>query len=106
MAEEAAAIAFSATNAGRLCSGDAAFALLDDDGFDLPPSLQQATIDQGLSALPSLEQALSAYATERARALAQDHMRVRRSLGSTAGVQVVPITPVDTVGFYILMPRL
>ena len=106
MAEEAAAIAFSATNARRLCSGDAAFALLDDDGFDLPPSLQQATIDQGLSALPSLEQALSAYATERARALAQDHMRVRRSLGSTAGVQVVPITPVDTVGFYILMPRL
>ena len=49
---------------------------------------------------------LNSYAAERAEALADDHTRVRQALGSRAQVRVDAITPVDVIGFYVLMPAL
>ena len=106
MAEEAAAIAFSALYRSRRMVGDEAFALLDHESLDLSPELQRTEIESGLSALPGLAPQLRSYAAERAAALAEDHTRVRHSLGSRAQVQVEAITPVDVIGFYVLMPAL
>ena len=106
MAEEAAAIAFSALHRSRRVEGDEAFALLDHESLDLSPELQRGEIERGLSALPELKAQLDAYAAERAAALAEDHTRVRHSLGSRAQVQVEAVTPVDIIGFYVLMPSL
>ena len=49
---------------------------------------------------------LSAHAAERAQKLAEDHTRVRQALGSRAQVEVEAISPVDVIGFYVLMPAL
>jgi len=106
MAEEATAIAFSALHQSRLAHGNGAFALLDHESLDLAPELQRDDIERGLSALPELKAQLDSYAAERAAALAEDHTRVRHSLGSRAQVQVEAVTPVDVIGFYVLMPSL
>ena len=106
MAEEAAAIAFSALSQSRLMAGDGAFALLDHESGDLSPEVARTEIERGLAALPSLATSLHTYATERAAALAKDHTRVRQALGSRAQVQVNATTPVDVIGFYVLMPAL
>ena len=106
MAEEAAAIAFSALHRSRLADGDEAFALLEKDSLDLSVELRREEIERGLAALAELQAQLDAYAAERAAVLANDHTRVRQSLGSRAQVQVEPITPVDVIGFYALVPTL
>ena len=106
MAEEAAAIAFSASSRTRLLAGDDAFVLLDRDGDSLAETIRRSEIERGLAALPSLSAELNSYAAERAEMLAEDHIRVRRALGSRAQVRVDAITPVDVIGFYVLMPAL
>ena len=106
MAEEAAAIAFSASSQTRLLAGNDAFGLLEDDSDSVPEAFRQSEIERGLAALPSLEAKLNSYAAERAEQLADDHTRVRRALGSRAQVRVDAITPVDVIGFYVLVPAL
>ena len=106
MAEEAAAIAFSATSRMRLLADDDAFGLLDHGSDSLTNTIKDSEIERGLAALPSLAAELNSYATERAEALADDHTRVRQALGSRARVRVEAITPVDVIGFYVLMPAL
>ena len=106
MAEEAAAIAFSAYGHTHSMAGDDAFALLENDSDSLTETVRQSEIERGLAALPSLEAKLNAYAAERAEKLADDHTRVRQALGSRAQVRVDAITPVDVIGFYVLMPAL
>ena len=106
MAEEAAAIAFSASSQARSMAGDDAFGLLEHDSDSLPEAFRQSEIERGLAAVPSLEANLNFYAAERAEKLADDHTRVRQALGSRAQVRVDAITPVDVIGFYVLMPVL
>ena len=106
MAEEAAAIAFSASSQARSLAGDDAFGLLDRDSDSLTEAIRRSEIERGLAALPSLVAELNSYATERAEKLADDHSRVRQALGSRARVRVDAITPVDIIGFYVLMPVL
>ena len=106
MAEEAAAIAFSAFNQTRSMEGDEAFALLDRDSGSLAEAIRRSEVERGLAALPSLAAEMNSYATERAEKLAADHSRVRQALGSRAQVRVDAIAPVDIIGFYVLMPAL
>ena len=106
MAEEAAAIAFSAFNQTRSIAGDDAFGLLDHDSDSLAEAIRRSEIERGLASLPSLAADFSSYAAERAEILADDHTRVRQALGSRAQVRVDAITPVDVIGFYVLMPAL
>lgn len=106
MAEEAAALAISATDRTRLLAGEDAFRLIDRDSDDLTETIRREEIERGLGALPDLAPMLSAHAAERARKLAEDHTRVRQALGSRAQVAVDAISPVDVIGFYVLMPAL
>ena len=106
MAEEAAALAISATDRTRLLAGEDAFRLIDRDSDDLTETIRREAIERGLGALPDIAPMLSAHAAERARKLAEDHTRVRQALGSRAQVAVDAISPVDVIGFYVLMPAL
>jgi len=56
--------------------------------------------------LDKLRPALDQFAHERSEVLAKDHVRVRQALGSKGQVKVTAITPVDVIGFYVLMPGL
>jgi hypothetical protein len=106
MAEEAAAIAFSASSKQPVLWNTDAFALLDRDGENLDENSRRLQIERAISSFESLQPALSKFAYERSEVLAGDHIRVRQALGSKGQVKVSAITPVDVIGFYVLMPRL
>lgn len=106
MAEESAAIAFSASSKLPVKWNEDAFALLDQDGQNLDNSTRQNQIERALNSLEALQPALTQFAHERSEVLAGDHVRVRQALGSKGQVKVSAITPVDVIGFYVLMPGL
>ncbi|MCE6967195.1 DEAD/DEAH box helicase [Cereibacter sphaeroides] len=106
MAEEAAAIAVSATGLHIIKKDDAAFALFDAEAGNVPEHAKATEVARALECLPSLRAILTSYANERSEALAEDHTRVRQSLGSKAQVRVQAITPVDVIGLYVLLPAL
>ena len=106
MAEEASALAFSASSNSVLLQDDLAFELLDQPGQNLDPSVQGTVLEAAMKAIPSLSSDLNAFAEQRAQSLASDHVRVRQALGSVAQVRVKPVTPVDVIGLFVLMPGL
>lgn len=106
MAEESAAIAFSANSKIPTLWNDEAFSLLDHDGQNLDDSSRGSQIERAMDSLDGLQPALSQFAHERSEILARDHIRVRQALGSKGQVKVSAITPVDIIGFYVLMPGL
>ena len=106
MAEESAAIAFSASSKLPVKWNEDAFSLLDQDGQNLDNSTRQNQIERALNSLEALQPALTQFAHERSEVLAGDHVRVRQALGSKGQVKVSAITPVDVIGFYVLMPGL
>lgn len=106
MAEESAAIAFSASSKQPLLWNTEAFALLDRDGENLDEASSRSQIERAINSLDSLQPALTQFAHERSEILARDHIRVRQALGSKGQVKVTAITPVDIIGFYVLMPGL
>jgi hypothetical protein len=52
----------------------------------------------------ALEGSIAAYAHERARALADDHARVRAAASGSARVTVEPVLTADIIGLYVLVP--
>lgn len=106
MAEEAQALALANRDDSRIAEGLDAFALLDADSGDVPEDRRRQEIANALQSLDERLPLLNAFAEERALQLAEDHTRVRRALGSQAGVKVTAMTPVDVIGLYVLFPRL
>ena len=106
MAEEAAAIAFSASSKRTVFTGDEAYALLDWEGENLDANTQRIQLARALEALPELEAELHRFADQRSELLTQDHLRVRQALGSRGQVNITATKPVDIIGLYVLMPGL
>ena len=106
MAEEAAALALDAVTGERVFAGEEAFALLQAESGNVPERVRADQLQKAHHNLAAWLPALSEYASERALALAEDHSRVRRALGSRAAVRVQAILPVDVIGLYILLPSL
>ena len=73
-------------------------------------NLIQSAIDQQLSwllpSLPVFQRSLAAMATERANAQLAAHERVREASRAKGRVTVRPLTPVDVLGAYVLLPKL
>ena len=73
-------------------------------------NLIQSAIDQQLSwllpSLPVFQRSLAAMATERANAQLAAHERVREASRTKGRVTVRPLTPVDVLGAYVLLPKL
>ena len=106
MAEEAAAIAFSATSKKAIFWDENAYTLLDHEGDNLDAATQRMQLEKALNTLPNLEAELIEFAQKRSEILTQDHLRVRQALGSRGQVSIKATTPVDVIGFYVLMPGL
>ncbi len=106
LAEEASAIALSATTRSRLLSDEHAFRLLNARSYDLPEMIRRQELERLIENLPKIKPVLETFSLERARQLANDHIRVRRTLGSKAKVRVEASIPVDVIGIYALLPVL
>jgi len=106
MAEESAAITFSATTKSPLHWNESAFAFLDQEGHDLDSDTRKIQIERALNSLEDLQPAFIKFAQERSELLAGDHIRVRQALGSRGQVKVGAMTPIDVIGLYVLMPGL
>jgi superfamily II DNA or RNA helicase len=111
LAEEASALAWTGNEKLALTAeGEAALALLDTKAeVDLSAGARKQRIDAAISRLAELTPDLNAHAAKRASQLADDHARVRAATmrdrrTRVARVTVEPVTPVDVIGIYILVP--
>jgi superfamily II DNA or RNA helicase len=111
LAEEASALAWTGNETMVLAAeGDAALALLDAKAeADLDHLIRTQRLATALSRLNELTADIDAHATNRAAQLGEDHERVRAATmrdrrTRVARTTVEPVTPVDIVGLYILIP--
>jgi hypothetical protein len=113
LAEEASAIAWTGNEKLTLAEeGEAALALLDAQAeADLEPNIVRQRLDVALMRLPEVTADLDGHATRRAEQLGLDHDRVRAATmrdrrTRAARVSVEPVTPVDIVGLYVIVPEI
>lgn len=111
LAEEASALAWTGNDALKLAAeGDAALALLDHEAeADLADRTREQRIQSALAKVPALQADVDAHAKKRADLLGDDHDRVRAATmrdrrTRVARVKVEPVTPVDIIGLYVLIP--
>ena len=76
---------------------------------DLDPAVREQRLKAALSRLHELTSDIEAHAANRAAQLGEDHERVRAATmrdrrTRVARVTVEPVTPVDIIGLYILIP--
>lgn len=106
LAEEAAMLAWDATQAHAMMTAEATRALLEQTASsDLAQVARQRLITKAIEHMPKvLNGPMGVYARERARALADDHARVRAAAAGSARVTVEPVLPPDVIGLYVLVP--
>jgi superfamily II DNA or RNA helicase len=106
LVEEAAALAWDAGHAKTLLTAEAARALLDQPAHtDLAQIARQRMIAKAIEQMPEmLDGQIANYALERAKALAEDHARVRVAAPGSVRVAVEPVLPPDVIGLYVLVP--
>lgn len=106
LAEEAAALAWDASQDRTLLTAEAARVLLEQPASsDLADVARQRQIAKAIQQMPSmLDGPIAAYARERAHVLASDHARVRAAAAGSARVAVEPVLPADVIGLYVLVP--
>jgi hypothetical protein len=106
LAEEAAALAWDASEAKTLLTAEVARALLDQPASaDLAQIARERLIAKAIEQMPAmLAGPIAGYAHERANALGDDHARVRVAAAGSARVTVEPVFPPDVIGLYVLVP--
>ena len=106
LAEEAAALAWDAGQIKTSLPAEAARALLDQPAHaDLAQVARQRMIAKAIEQMPEmLEEPIATYASERAKAVAEDHARVRVAAPGSVRVAVEPVLPPDVIGLYVLVP--
>lgn len=106
LTEEAAALAWGPEQSSPIQVGEAARDLLKEEASsDLALVARQRLVARALERLPALlEGPISAYAGERAAALADDHARLRTAAPGSARVTVEAVLPADVIGLYVLLP--
>ena len=106
MVEEAAALAWVAPRTNGPVAGPEALSLLArPPAGDPPRHVREREAARALALLRQREADLEEFATARARALLEDHLRVReasRAIGSTS-VHALPRP--DVIGVYVLLPK-
>jgi hypothetical protein len=106
LAEEAASLAWDASQTKTVLTAEAARTLLERPASaDLAPVARQRLIAKAIEQMPAmLDGPIAAYARKRAQALAEDHARVRAAAAGSARVTVEPVLPPDVIGLYVLVP--
>jgi superfamily II DNA or RNA helicase len=107
LAEETDALAFEPSREAPLLVGADAAKLIESPAAHETGDIARARrITASLSRLDELRAALDRRAVERAAVLEADHMRIRIASKAAGTVRVAPVSPVDIVGVYSLMPAL
>jgi len=70
------------------------------------PTTKSRVASASLKRVETLRPVIEARAADRAKSLEADHMRVRGASKAAGTVKVTPVTPVDIVGVYTLLPAL
>ncbi len=107
MVEEAAALAWVVPRTNGPISGSEALSLLRLPPVDdPPPHVRKREIARALDMIEERTADLENFATARAGALLDDHLRMREAsrAGGSTSVQALPRP--DVIGVYVLLPRL
>jgi hypothetical protein len=106
LAEEAATLAWDTGQSRVVLTGEAARALFDQPATaDLAQVARQRLIAKAIEQVPALlDGPIAAYARDRAKALSEDHARVRAAAAGSARVTVEPVLPPDVIGLYVFVP--
>ena len=107
MVEEAAALAWSGTGvADPIIEPDALSLLADAPAGDPPRHVREREVARALDLLRERAPSLEGFAAARARALLDDHLRVREASRATGSTSVQALPRPDVIGVYVLLPRL
>jgi hypothetical protein len=106
LAEEAAVLAWDASQTQTILTAEAARTLLEQPASaDLAQVARQRLIDKAIEQMPAmLDGPIVTYARDRAKVLAEDHARVRVAAAGSVRVTVEPVLPPDVIGLYVLVP--
>ena len=106
MVEEAAALAWVAPRANGPVTGPEALSLLaHPPAGDPPRHVREREAARALALLREHEADLEQFAAARARALLDDHLRVREASRATGSTTVHALPRPDVIGVYVLLPR-
>jgi len=106
MVEEATALAWGGSAAGGPLTGPDALALLALPPVDDPPKhVRDREVARAIAMIDERAADLEAFAAARARALLDDHMRVREASKATGSTTVQALPRPDVIGVYVLLPR-
>ncbi|WGS18956.1 MULTISPECIES: DEAD/DEAH box helicase [unclassified Bradyrhizobium] len=106
LAEEAVMIAWDSGGNTRLLTAKEIATLLDQPASaDLAEIARKRLIAKALEQTPAmLEGPITIHVRERAKALENDHARVRAAASGSPRVTVEPVLPADVIGLYVLAP--
>ena len=106
MVEEATALAFVGARTAEPIGGPEALALLALAPADDPPRhVQEREVARALAVLQDRATDLEGFAAARARALLDDHQRVREAGRATGSTSVQALPRPDVIGVYVLLPQ-
>ncbi|MBB4263750.1 DEAD/DEAH box helicase [Bradyrhizobium sp. CIR3A] len=107
LAEETSALAFEGLSAQVSVSGQVASAFVEATAaHETSATAKGREVASVLARLPGWKEAIEDHARARAQELVADHRRVREAVKGTGRIDVFPVTPVDVVGAYSLVPEL
>ena len=105
MAEETVTLVVRGRSQPEWLSSENASQLLQcQPSGNLPLALMQREISIALEFLRAHPEKLSELASHRAKALLDDHCRVRKAANDVGQYAVSPCLPVDVIGVYVLLP--
>ncbi len=104
MVEEATALAW-AGGGGPLAGADALSLLALPPVDDPPKHVRDREVARAITMIDERAADLEAFAASRARALLDDHLRVREASKATGSTTVNALPRPDIIGVYVLLPR-
>ena len=106
MVEEAAALAWAAPRSNGPITGPEALSLLAlPPSGDPPRHVREREAARALALIEERAADLDEFAAARARALLDDHLRVREAGRATGNTSVHALPRPDVIGVYVLLPR-
>ena len=106
MVEEATALAWAAPGIDERIAGPEALTLLSLPPADDPPRhVREREAARALALLKERAADLEAFATTRASALLEDHLRVREASRAAGRTFVQALPHPDVIGVYVLLPK-
>jgi hypothetical protein len=105
LVEEGLLVALAGRQAPTLLTGEEIAAwIAAAPGQDLPEATRRRVLDEAVAGLGAHRALLEEIAARQAESLLADHRRVREAAEARGRYDVRPVTPVDVVAAYVLLP--